>query len=958
MKFWKACKEQGLKPIYGSEQYIVDSLPKMFETKQMRKNHITVLAKNVTGYKNLLKIASLAYSEGFYYRPTIDKQILFNNREGLVVLSGCWTGFVQEHLKNKDLDGAMKIVSEFKDVFGEDYFLETQHFPLFKDTIDLLNVISEKFKIPMVLTCDPHYLKDDQAYVQEILHAIRDRRTFDESQIMYGAFQWPADMLFEAVSILSKNIRWQELFENTCSVAERCNNVEMQMGGVPRYPIKHGEDPYKLLLGLCKEGVIRRGLDQLQGQEKLDYNAQIQKELKLVKEKDFVDYFLIVADIINWAKKSGILVGPSRGSSGGSLLCYLTGITEINPLKHGLLFERFLDESRFDLPDIDIDFEDERRDEVKEYISKRYGDDRVCSVGTFAQFKGRNSLDEIGKVYKIPPGEVSTVKKFLVERSGADMRIDLTINDTFEMSPQAAAVREAYPKIEDAIALEGQLRHMSMHAAGVIVGDRPLQDVMAIYEKDSAKVSSIAMEDASALGLVKIDILGITELSIIAKICGQIGWNVRDVYKIPLDDKVTLEGFKAIDVEGVFQFEGDSTKSVLRQLPKLDFEALTACVTMSKPGPAHSGSTGNFISSARGEKVKGLDWHPVLRAATEDTHFQIIYQEQVLKIVREIGKMTWTDANKIRQFMAHSEGEQAFEGYWPAFQRGALENGLNEKQARDVWDMIKTMGRWGFNKSHAVAYAIVAFWSMYFKRHYPVQFYWARLVREKEENKRYRLLLEINKRKIKILPPTVGKSDGNWKIENENSLRAGFTGLKGVGDKTALKIIESNASSLEELKSKKIKGISKRHIEALEAAEKSIDFFGLNKFDVLDKISPMRQKLEDLLDHSQQYNIEVAGIFVEMNYKDIHEEARSRGKSTANTKNPEISKYAMLLLEDETDRCLMNIDRYLFNKIGEKVWEAFHNGNFVVIKGIKVSGWRIVRAREMFVYDSDGKKIS
>jgi DNA polymerase-3 subunit alpha len=948
VQLMQACKEEDIKPIYGCEFYMVESIEEMFATKQREKYHLTVIAKNLAGYRNVLKLASLSYSKGFYYRPTIDKKMLFEHSEGIYVFSGCYSGYVQHFLKNGDKKSALRIAGEFKEALGSSYLLETQHLPIYKDTIDGLLYVSEQLELPMVLTCDPHYLTDDQASVQEILHAIRDRRTFDEDQIIHGLYQWPADDLLEAVQTLYPQVEWEGLFNKTVEIANDCT-IDMPMGSVPKYPNSSGQTVEDLLRGLCKEGIKKRGLLNLPEDKRQMYVERLRKELRLIESKDYSDYFLIVADIVNWAKKEEILVGPARGSSAGSLVCYLTGITEVNPFDFNLVFERFIDESRYDLPDIDIDFEDTRREEVKDYLISRYGDDKVCNVATFAKFKGKNSLDEIGKVFRIPQSDIKTVKKYLVERSGADMRAALTIQDTFEMSPEAKEISEKHPDIAQASVLEGNLRHMSQHAAGVIVGAEPLQNIIALYMRNDKAISSVEMKDASVLGLVKIDILGIKELQILSKVCELIGQSPLSCYDISLTDPVTMKGFVDLDVEGIFQFEGDSTKSVLRQIPDLrEFEQLVACVTLSKPGPAHSGGTTKYLARARGEDVDGFDWHPVLDDITKDTYYQIIYQEQVLRIVREIGNMAWTDANKIRNAMSKSQGENIFNSYWPNFSKGALENGLTEEQAIKVWEETKTMGRWAFNKSHAVSYAMLAWWSMYMKQHHQLEFYLARLLREGDEDKRRRLLYEINKRGIKIFSPEVGKSGAVWALEGDRGLRAGLTEIKGIGAKVAEKIVASGATSTEELKGdKKVKGFGAKGVEKLEDALAQTDFFDLTKFDILDERVPERQKLTNIRDHDKAYPITVAGVFHEMNYKDSHEEARSRGRDSSNMKNPDISKYAMLLLMDETDRCLVNVGRYLFDKIGQTVWDAYNNGDMVVVKGTKVSGWRIVRAKSV-----------
>ena len=831
------------------------------------------------------------------------------------------------------------------------------------NTIDQFTYVTKQLDIPVVLTCDPHFQTPDQASYQEVLHSIRDRREFDESRIIREGYQWPADELFEAVKTLFPSLEWETIFENVNRIADSCS-VEMPTGSVPRFPMSEEDDAKDLLFQLCAEGVKTRGLNTLSSDARKVYADRLRKELQLIQSKDYSDYFLIVSDICRWSKENGILVGPARGSAAGSLVCFLTGITEINPLEHDLVFERFIDESRYDLPDIDIDFEDDRREEVKTYMAEKYGEDKVCSVATFAAFKGKNSLDEVGKSFQIPKGDISTVKKFLIDRSGGDMRSELTIKDTFEMSEEPQKIMEQYPDLRYSMALEGQLRHMGKHAAGVIVGDRPLQEIIALYQRDGKQLSSVEMKDATSLGLVKIDILGITELSILSRAAALIGMDPLDYYNISLTDEKTMQGFRDLDVGGIFQFEGDSTKSVLRQIPNLnDFEQLAACVALSKPGPAHSGGTTKYLARAKGATdVKGFDWHPILARITEPTYYQIIYQEQVISIVREIGQMTWTDANAIRLFMSKSQGEQAFEEYRPAFKKGAIANGLTETSARSVWDETKTMGRWAFNKSHAVSYAMLSWWSMYMKQHHPLEFYLARLLKEGKVEKRIRLLMEVSNRGISVLPPKIGMSQSGWSIEEGKALRAGLMEIKGIGAKMAERIIETPNQTRQEFEDNKVTGVSKKKLDFFEEnfifsdQEDVVDFFGLKKYDVLAKISPKREILGDIEDGSDTYPIEIAGLFVEMNYKDIHEERRSRGQSTENIKSPEIAKYAMMLLEDETDRCLVMVDRFVFNKIGQKVWNAYNNELFVVIRGHKIKGWRMIRAKDMKVFDP--KKVN
>ena len=711
----EACHKHGLKPIFGCEFYMVESLEKMYEEKLRTKNHITVLAENYEGYKNLLTLSSLAYQRGFYYRPTIDLDLLFEYNKGLIVLSGCWNGMFQRLLQSEMVNEAKHLADSFKEVFGDRYYLETQHFPLFRDTVQYLEYVAHSLEIPIVLTCDPHYLTAEQAPIQEVLHAIRDRRDFNPQEIIYGAYQWPADSLYEAVSLAFPNLDCSTIFNNVCDIGSRCN-VEMPKGGVPRYvPVGSTnvkEAKYELL-NLCKSGIKRRGLEKA-GEK---YRERFRKEYNLIVEKDFADYFLIVSDMVQWAKNNNIAVGPARGSSAGSLICYLLGITEVNPFDYDLIFERFIDESRVDLPDIDVDFEDERREDIKRYMSERYGADKVCNLASFTSFRGKNTLADIGKVFSVPYTDVELVKTNVISRFDGDDGLYDTIKDTFENVPKATEVLNKYPDMSYAADLEGQIRNMTTHAAGLIVGDRPLNELIALYQRDGQTLSSVEMKDSTKVGLLKIDVLGLTELTILRSICDMIGWTIDDLYAVPVDDPITMQGFRDLDLSGIFQFEGDATKNVLRQMTNINFEELFACTALSRPGPINSGCTNNYLSYMRGKGKKTcLNTIPKAAEITGKTYYQIVYQEQALSLVREIGGMSWAESNKIRSLMGKSQGEEIFEKYWEDFRKGAEANGVSENDASFIWNGIKTMGKYAYNKSHAVSYTLLSFWCMYMKK--------------------------------------------------------------------------------------------------------------------------------------------------------------------------------------------------------------------------------------------------
>ena len=948
----KACNKHDLKPIYGCEFYMVSSLSDMFANKERTKHHITVLASNQEGYGNLLRLASEAYRKGYYYKPTIDMAMLFDRNDGLIVLSGCWNGMMQRLLQNGNVKVAQKLADSFKEVFGDRYYLETQHFTLFENTIEDLQYISDTFGIPMVLTCDPHYLTRDQYSVQEVLHSIRDIRKFDIEKIIDECYQWPADDLLEVMSTRFPKVKCEELFSNVCDIGERCN-VDMPMGGIPRFIFDdEKKTPEQILFEKCKDGITKRNLTKAGD----IYRERFRKEFDMIVKKDFIDYFLIVSDMVSWAKDNNILVGPARGSSAGSLICYLLGITEVNPLLYDLVFERFIDENRSDLPDIDIDFDKERREEVKQYMIDKYGYSRVCNVATFTTFKGKNTLDDVGKVFSTPTSDIGVIKKNIIIRSDADERVNSTIEDTFAL-PDVKHIVERNENLYHASMLEGQLRHMGKHAAGLIVGDRDLDEIIALYERDGQALSSVEMKDASYLGLLKIDVLSINELTILNHVCNLVGMTTQDLYNISMDDEKTLKGFRSLDVGGIFQFDGHSTKNVLSQIPDVNFEQLIACVALSKPGPNNSNSTKDYLLYAKGfGKDNCFNQHVKLRNITENTHFQIIYQEQALAVIREIGNMSWADANILRGLIAKSQGEQVLESYWPTFLQGANDNGLSDSDARMIWDNIKTMGKYAFNKSHAVSYAILAFWSMYMKQHYPLEFYAGLLVKENDKDKIQHVLLEITNVGIPVYPPVLGKSGENWAIEN-NGLRAGLLSIDGVGEKVAKTLIDDNYLTKEDFATKKNRSVTKRTFTKLEECNAfengDMNFFGLQSYDMLDKISKERTKLADITEHDEVGKLEIAGFVTKINNKDIIEETKAKGKPTDSIKDKHITKYAIVSLNDDTGSCLVFVDRYLYDKVNYKIANAMDKGYTVLVKGFKISNMRLIRANKFLVYDKN-----
>ena len=935
--------QEGIKPIFGNEFYFSEDMEGR-GNEFRHKYHITVLALNGKGYENLLKLTTLSFQKGFYYKASIDEKALFENQEGLIVLSGCLSGKLQKLLGEGKALEALDFCSRFKAVFGDRFYLETQHYPQFVNTYEQLLDIGKQLSIPAVVTIDNHYLKKDQGMVREILWSIRDRRQFNPENVSEDAALMSGEDVLAYLNVFSPNINWIPYIERTAEIAARFDDFRIRKGTLPKFAVPDGKQAIMFLAELCAKGMERRGLTNLP-----EYKVRILKELRLIKEKDFADYFLMVADIVNWAKESGILVGPGRGSVGSSLAAYALGITEIDPLKYDLIFERFIDSTRTDLPDIDLDFEDEQRYRVKEYIINKYGATHVVQLGTFAAFKGKNSLEEVGKSFSIPKSAVEEVKKYLVERSGGDQRAELSILDTFTLSERAREVSEQYPDILNASKLEGQLKHQSSHAAGVLVSNEPIDEIIAFYrnkEDSDAGVASVDYDGAKYLGLVKLDLLGLTELTMIRKIFEANGLSVRDVYNIPVDDTKTLEAFGRTDVLGVFQAEGESTKSIFRQMNTTNLSHVVDAIGLSKPGPSHSGSASAYLIKKNGGVAEGFDSHPLLDNITKPTYGQILYQEQVMRILNDMGKFGITEANTLRDLISKSKGEEKFETFWPNFLSGSLANGFTEDFARNVWEHIKTHGKFSFNKAHSVVYGYVTFYSQYCKQHFPSHFYLYHIIHEDKPLKKRRLMQEAAKRGYKILSPKFGVSKADWSIDEDGNLRAGLCEIPGVAVKTASIIADCNDPiTKDQIPSsipKRVRTIIEKNIQLVDEQE---DFFNLI-FD--ERISAHNgTKCYDIDWDDKTYSVDMAVSFFELNAKSYEEERKSRGQSTADTKSPELDRYCMLMAEDDTDSLMLQVNRFAYPRLQSVIWDAFTNKKPVRVQGQKIRGWRIVSVKNV-----------
>ena len=702
-KWYKQSIKAGLKPILGCEMYIVEDNK---DIREREYNHITVLVKNNIGYRNLMKLVTKAWCEQFYYKPRITFQDLFDNQEGLIVLSGCLSSPIMEHLKENRMDEARNMIKLFNERI-DNFYIEIQPITFeagihaYEKLIDLYHELKH-YGIKWVATNDCHYVLEEHNKVQEVLLCVqtRDKMSnpehwkFDQDDFFLKSRQQMIDSLHKAFPYYDIS-EFEKACDNSVIIADGVD-FEFPKATPIVFPMKE-EDKFIFIKSECE-----KGLERILRKDDKSYRERVDYELDLIKSKGFIDYFLVIHDLVNWAKNKGILVGPARGSAAGSLACYLLRITEVDPMPYDLLFERFIDINREDLPDIDVDFEDSRRYEVKEYIIGKYGADKVGNLPTFAEFKGKSALHDVGSIFEVPFKMVDEIKSLVIERSGGDSRASFTLIDTFtnEEFPRPAEILKQYPSMKYAIELEGQYRQMGQHAAGVVISNEPLTNFCAIYKVKGEQVISLAYEDASSIGLLKIDLLGLSTLSVVSKAIRMIEAKTKkkiDIYNLPLNDPKVYQGFISQKMFGVFQFDGQAVNQVSRQINPRDFNALSAISALARPGPLNGGVTTAYIAR-RANKEKITYAHPVMKPYTEETYGLVVYQEQVMKTMREVGKMSWKDTAEIRKLISRSQGVEKFNTFKEKFAIGAKENGMNDKQIDDIWNAICTFGSWAFNK--------------------------------------------------------------------------------------------------------------------------------------------------------------------------------------------------------------------------------------------------------------------
>jgi len=805
--FFKQAKAREIKPILGCEVYVAPKsrLDKNYNSRDPHHFHLLLLVKNDKGYRNLCFLLSKAYLEGFYYRPRIDKELLSGHADGLIGFSSCLKGEVSYYLERDMEEAARKAALEYASYFGpENFYLELQDHGLVQQkTINpRLVELAKKLGLPLVATNDIHYLAKDDAESHDVLLCIQtNKKVSDQDRIRFSStefyFKSGAEMadLFKDVP---------EAIQNTTHIASQCN-FDFPSGHhfLPQFKPPDEISLEEFLARVAKEGFgMRRGT--LKGRWEKgelanspeDYEERLERELKLVNKMGFEGYFLIVWDLIQMAKEKNIPVGPGRGSAAGSFLAYCLGITDIDPLEYDLLFERFLNPERISLPDIDIDFCGRRRGEVIDYVTQKYGQENVCQIITFGTMAARAAIRDVGRVLEVPLTEVDKIAKMI-----PPVGPESTIAGALEQVPQLRELRDKNAKISHLLAvaqkLEGQVRHPSIHAAGIVITPKPLVEFMPLYQSVKGEITTqFAMGDIEYIGLLKMDLLGLRNLTVIQDttelVEKTLGESI-DVRLIPLDDQATFALFQAGNTDGVFQFESPGMKELLRNFKPEEFRDLIALNALYRPGPLKSGMTNEFVKRKNHPEMADYKF-PELEPILKETRGIIVYQEQVMKIATELAGFSLAEADMLRKAMGKKVAS-IMKAHKQRFVQGAKKKGITHAKATEIFEQIKHFAEYGFNKSHSAAYAYLAYQTGYLKAHYPAHFMAALLTSEAERGATpqvVKYISECHEMGIRILPPDVNESYFNFIVVN-GEVRFGLAAVKNVGESAVREILRVRA---------------------------------------------------------------------------------------------------------------------------------------------------------------------
>ena len=802
VKFYEAATKRGIKPIVGCEAYVAVTNRLDRSPDSDRPHHLVLLAENELGYRNLVKLASSAYLEGYYYKPRIDKDLLAHHSEGLIALSACLQGEVTAAVMGGQYDLARQSAYDLRDIFGKgNFYIEIQDQGLEEDrrVNPQLARLSRETGIPLVATNDCHYLSHEDARAQEVLMCIQTGKTLSDTQHMRFAtdqfyFKSPDEMaaLFSEVS---------EALEHTLDIAERCNlHLEKEQHVFPHFEVPAGETLDSFFEIVTRQGFAARRptLERLRAEDRLRhpleaYEERLDREIELIKQMRFAGYFLIVWDFIRFAREKCIPVGPGRGSAAGSLASYALHITDVDPLQYDLLFERFLNPERITFPDIDIDFCMRRRGEVIEYVTAKYGRENVSQIITFGTMGAKAVVRDAGRALDMPFAEADRIAKLIPNT------LNITLEDALAQSPELRQLHDRDPKVADllrvASSLEGLARHASTHAAGVVISPQPLQEIVPLYKSNKDEITTqYAMDDLEKIGLLKMDFLGLTTLTILddaVRMIESTRGEKLDLDSLTLDDAATYELLGKGLTAGIFQFESRGMTDILRRAKPNRLADLTALNALYRPGPMQM--IDDYVARKAGKRRVSYDL-PQLKEILEETYGIMVYQEQVMQIAASVAGFSLGEADVLRRAMGKKKHEEMV-SMREKFLAGARKNGVTEAKARKLYEQIEQFAGYGFNKSHSAAYALVAYRTAYIKTHYPAEFMAALLTAEIGNSDKLTFYLnECRDMGIEVLPPDVNSSDRTFtpsEIPSGLGIRFGLTAIKNVGEAAIESVIEA-----------------------------------------------------------------------------------------------------------------------------------------------------------------------
>ncbi|MCI5893612.1 MAG: DNA polymerase III subunit alpha [Clostridiales bacterium] len=859
IEFYEYAKQIGIKPILGCEVYVAarTRFDKVYEMDSERY-HLILLAMNETGYKNLMKIVSFGFIDGFYYKPRVDMELLQKYNEGIIALSGCMFGVLSRKILAGNYDAAVKSAQEFINIFGrERYFVELQDHGLYdqKRLNAGLIKLARELELGLVCTNDIHYVTRDDAEYQDVLMCVQMGKTVDdddrmkmESSELYVKSEEEMRELFSYVP---------EALENTVKIADRCN-LEIEFGKLhlPEFEVPSGLTPYEYLRQLCIDGFkMRYPAEPLDENKDGGVYKRLCYELDTIKQMGYVDYFLIVRDFIRYAKDNGIMVGPGRGSAAGSVVSYCLEITNVDPIKYDLIFERFLNPERVSMPDIDVDFCYERRQEVIDYVNRKYGTDRVCQIITFGTMAARQAIRDVGRALNMSYAAVDEVAKQI------PFSLHMTLNKAMVLNPKLKSMYDQSPDVKKLIdtarELEGLPRHASTHAAGVVITKEPVWNYVPLQKNDDVITTQFPMTTIERLGLLKMDFLGLRTLTVIrdAVDMAEKSHNIKiDINNLDMDDKTVYAMISKGDSDGVFQLESAGMKRFMTELKPSDLEDIIAGISLYRPGPMDS--IPMYVANKNNPKLVTYK-HPSLEPILNVTYGCIVYQEQVMQIVRELGGYSLGRADLVRRAMSKKKADVMAEEKHnfvygiddgDTHVDGAIKRGIDEETANSIFDEMMDFASYAFNKSHAAAYAVVAYQTAWLKCHYPAEFFAALLnsfIDSAERIAKY--IVIVKKAGINVIPPDVNKSGAKFTV-SDGSIVFGLGAVKNVGGGVVEEIVSERSRNGEFVSFTDFctrtsgKKVNKRVIENLIRSG-SFDSLGLKRSVLLSEYELLLEKI-------------------------------------------------------------------------------------------------------------------